>query len=411
MSIQEDILDPFGIDQLSEEMKRKEARERGIRDLDELNRARGLISLQAGEKVEPVQWLCKDFLTVGGSALLSAKPKAGKSSLTAALALAAASGTGAVRNLAGGWLLDFQAKPVPTFYLDTENPRSLALRRLTSLAKENGFELDPLLRSGALQVICLEGERPPFLNTDKPDLSRDLELAQEWGEKMGRKGAGYELMIIDVMSDSYPLDEYGRNENDPGMLSNHFRIINTLRKHSGACVLQLHHHKKGFGSDQEMASGHNQMLRKPETLCSLSDLPQEVNPGENLFCLRTVGRQIEKIGRVYLEAVSSQDRQCRIFRQVEEPRKEAKTPGRKSGDREAAALETLEAAVLKCPETFQGGRSFSRSEWVTAAERTGTVKRSKETLEGYLDSVLVPTGKVELIGLSPKRLYKLSKDS
>lgn len=413
MSAAEDPLDPFaGVDQMSEELRKKEARERGLRELDELEAGRGLTPLQAGEKVEPVQWLCRDFLTVGGSGLLTGKQKKGKSSLTAALALGAASGTGAVRTLAGGWLLDFQARPVPTYYLDTENPRSLALRRLASLSNENGLQLDPLLGSGALRVQCLEGaNRPPFLNTEKPDLNRDLEIASEWAEKMGRKGAGFELLVLDVQSHCYQEDSQGRDELSQGFISDFFRIINAIRKHSGACVLLVHHQRKGTGGGQEQASGSSQMLRTPETLCSLGAVPEDLNPeGRNLFCLETEGRQIERAGKVYLEAVSSEDRQCRIFRQIEEPKKEAGTPGRKSGDREAAALEALEAAVLKCPETFQG-RTFNRREWTEAAGRAGPVRRSKDTLEGYLDSVLVPAGKVELVSSSPVRLYKLRKDS
>ena len=392
----------------------RQIREEGRKKLDELNLARGLIPLQAGEKVEPVQWLCRDFLTVGGCALLSAKPKAGKSSLSADLAIGAASGTGAIRTLAGGWLLDFQARPVPTFYLDSENGRGLALRRFASLAKEKGLDLDPLISSGNLQVIStLEGDRPPFLNTGKPDLSRDLELASEWGSAMGRKGAGFELLVMDVQSDCYPEDEQGRDENSQGLMSDFFRIINAIRRESGACVLLVHHFKKGKGGDQEMAAGSSQMLRKPETLCSLSGLSEDLNPDENpnLYCLRTVGRQVEKAGKFYLEALSTQDGNCRIFRQIEEPKKEAKAPGRKSGDRRAAALEVLEAAVLKCPETFRDGRTFTRREWTEAAGRAGPVPRSKDTLEGYLDGEIIPAGKVELVSSSPVRLYKLRQDT
>lgn len=391
----------------------QQIREQGRKDLDELEGSRGLTPLQAGEKVKPVQWLCRDFLTVGGSALLTGKQKKGKSSLTAALALGAASGTGAVKNLAGGWLLDFQARPVPTYFLDTENPRDLALRRLASLSSENGLELDPLLSSGALRVQCLEGaNRPPFLNTEEPDLNRDLEIASEWAAKMGRKGAGFELLVLDIMSHCYQEDAQGRDELSQGFISNFFRIINAIKKESGACVLLVHHQRKGTGGGQEQASGSSQMLRTPETLCSLGAVPEELNPeGRNLFCLETEGRQIERGGKVYLEALSAEDRQCRIFRQIEEPKKEARTPGRKSGDRRAAALEVLEAAVLKCPETFRDGRTFTRKEWTEAAGRAGPVPRSKDTLEGYLDGEIIPAGKVELVSSSPVRLYKLRQDT
>lgn len=412
--------DPLGIDEAAAKLSREErdrrdleqmrqAREQGLRDLDALETAREMRPLQAGEKIEPVKWLCRNFLTEGGSGLLTGKAKQGKSSLVADFALAAATGTGAVRTVGGGWLLDFEGKPVPTYYLDTENARSLALRRLSSLAREKGLELDPLLRSADLRVNCLEAAlRPPFLSIEKPDLQRDLEIAAQWAERMGRKGAGYQLLILDVMSHCYQEDAQGRDELSQGFISDFFRIINCIKKESGACVLLIHHQRKGTGEGQEQASGSSQMLRTPETLCSLGPVPKDLNPEDRrLFCLETVGRQIERGGKVYLEGLSSADRNCLVFRQIEEPTKEPGEPGRKAGDRRAAALETLEAALLKSPETFKGGRSFNRREWTEAAERAGPKKRSPDTLEGYLDGELIKAGKVELISERPAKLYRL----
>ena len=57
---------------------------------------RGYSLLRSGEEVKPVDWLCQDFFTKESSSLISGKPKKGKSSLIQALALGAASGTGAV---------------------------------------------------------------------------------------------------------------------------------------------------------------------------------------------------------------------------------------------------------------------------------------------------------------------------
>lgn len=403
---------PSEIDELKREALRREIREQALQDLNTLEQTKGLRPLQAGEKIQPVEWLCKDFLTVGGSALLTGKQKKGKSSLIADLAIAAASGTGAVRTIAGGWLLDFEGRPVPTYYLDTENARGLALRRLDSLSKEKGLELGPMLSSGSLRVNCLEAaEQPPFLSREEPDLNRDIETASEWAEKMGRRGAGYELLILDVMSHCYQEDSQGRDELSQGFIRDFFRIINAIKKESGAAVLLIHHQRKGTGGGQEQASGSSQMLRTPETLCSLGPVPEELNPEDKLlFCLETEGRQIERAGKVYLEALSSENRACRIFRQIEEPKKEAKEPGRKSGDRRAAALEVLEAAQLKSPETFRE-RTFTRKEWTEAARRAGPGSRSEETLRGYLDGELIPAGKVELVSEGPVKLYKLRQDS
>jgi hypothetical protein len=404
---------PEELKKLQQESFLREMREQGLKDLDALEEALGLRPLQAGEKIEPVKWICKDFLTVGGSALLSGKPKKGKSSLVADIAIAAASGTGAVKSLSGGWLLDFQGKPVRTYYIDTENARGLALRRLDSLSKEKGLELGNLLSSKNLRVNCLEaGIRPPFLNLDKPDLQRDLDIASEWAEKIGRNGAGYEMLVLDVMSHCYQDDEQGRDENNPGFMSNFFRIINAIRKESGAAVLLIHHHRKGTGGGQEQSAGSSQMLRTPETLSSLNTLPEELNPEDKLlFCLETEGRQNEKAGKVYLEGLSTGKNGCRIFREIEEPKKEAKQPGRKPGQRRADALEVLEAVLLKSPETFQKS-SFTRTEWTEAAGRAGPKPRSKDTLISYLDGELIQAGKVELISqVSSTRLYKLREES
>jgi len=404
---------PAEVEKLQREALLREIREQGLRDLDTLETAREMRPIQPGEKVEPVKWLCRNFLTAGGSGLLTGKAKKGKSSLVADIAIAAASGTGAVRSIAGGWLLDFEGKPVPTYYLDTENARGLALRRLSSLSKEKGLELDPLLSSASLRVNCLEAAlRPPFLNLEKPDLQRDLDLASEWAEKMGRKGAGYELLVLDVMSHCYQEDAQGRDELSQGFISDFFKVINCIKKESGACVLLIHHQRKGTGGGQEQASGSSQMLRTPETLCSLGPVPDELSQEDrSLFCLETEGRQIERASKVYLEALSSEDRNCRVFRQIEQPTKEPKEPGRKSGDRRANALEVLEAALLKSPETFQGGRPFTRKEWTEAAGRAGPKHRSRETLEGYLDGELIGAGKVELISQGPTKLYKLREQS
>jgi hypothetical protein len=214
------------------------------------------------------------------------------------------------------------------------------------------------------------------------------------------------------MSHCYQEDAQGRDELSQGFISDFFRIINCIKNESGAAVLLIHHQRKGTGGGQEQASGSSQMLRTPETLCSLGRVPDELNPeGKALFCLETEGRQIERAGKVYLEALGSADRTCRIFRQIEEPTREPKEPGRKSGDRRAAALEVLEAALLKSPETFQQGRTFTRKEWTEAAGRAGPKQRSKETLEGYLDGELITAGRVELNSPGPPKLYKLREPS
>jgi RecA-family ATPase len=248
--------------------------------------------------------------------LLTGKTKIGKSSLARDIAIGAASGTGAVRIPEGGWLFDFAGKRQRTFYLDTENRKGLLLRSLGSLCSEKGEKLTALLEKEDLIYDPLEMERrPPFLSgaEDNPKILNHIQVAKRFGARM--RAAGVSLIILDEMSHCYQEDTQGRDELSHGFVRDFFRIINAIVSESGACVLLIHHQRKGLGKGVEMSSGSSQMLSKIDLLLTISKQDEELG----FFTLEKQGRQISSPGKVHLKASSTKDDACRIFIQISEP--------------------------------------------------------------------------------------------
>ena len=363
-------------------------------DFEKWHADRGHKFLQPGEPVVPVEWLCENFFTLKSSSLLSGKAKSGKSALVEAIAIGCASGTGAVKNLNGGWIFDFKGKKTKTFYLDTENSRSLTIRRLSSLTNELGLKLDDLLSSGDLTVDCLEASiQAPFLDPKRQTIADDIFSAKHWSDLI--KANGYGLVVLDVMSHCYQEEHGERDELSQGYMRDFFKIINVI-KDSGAHVLLVHHQKKGNGSGNEQASGSSQMLRTPETLCTLSKLPEDENPDGNLFTFYTEGRQIEKESKKWLRARGSKDGNCRVFEEVAAPIEEKKSPGRQAGERERIANDILDAVLDNNPDIR--GKYIGPSEWVREVAQLKNPKtewrKSDATLKEYLKSVLVKSERI-----------------
>jgi hypothetical protein len=363
---------------------------------------RGQRFLSAHEEPEPVDWLVDGFITFDGITLYSAKSKLGKSSLTYDLAIGACTGTGSIRTPEGGWLFDFKGKAVKTYYLDTENSRSLVIRRLESLANEKGSKSrQELLSSGALVVNCLESQRvPPMLLAGAQPIEKQVEEARGFGEVIGRDG--FRFLIMDVLSHCYPEDKQGRDEVDRGFIADFFKVANAIRsgaKKAGGkelCILLVHHHRKG-PSDQgnESASGSGQLLRTPTTLISVSKLPESRNPEGDLFEIVIEGRETRGARKI-LKARGTADGACRTFDQVEEPVKEKKLPGRQSGDRRKIAEEILDAVLFKDPSVAE--RQITPKEWLQLVARVNQAepewRKSEQTLRDYLTDELVKAGRV-----------------
>jgi hypothetical protein len=389
------VPEQIGPEQRAEEL-RKAGEAMAREDLVRWHSELGQTFLQADEEPKPVEWMVDGLMTFDGITLYTAKSKLGKSSLTYDLAIAGATGTGSIRTPDGGWLFDFKGKAVKTYYLDTENSRSLVIRRLESLAKEKGgTSRKNLLSSGQLVVNCLEVQSaPPFLALKRDTIEDDVERAREWGELLGR--AGFRFIILDVLSHCYPEDDQGRDENDRAFIANFFKVANAIRTGANACLLLVHHHRKG-PADQgnESASGSGQLLRTPTTLISVSKLPESKNPDGDLHEILIEGRET-KGARKILKARGTADGVCRAFDQVDEPVKEKKARGAPS-TATGLALELLEAVLLKEPE--KQGAVISPAEWLQVVKRVNLSvpewQKSDQTLKDYLKEVLVEAGKVE----------------
>jgi hypothetical protein len=355
--------------------------------------------IQADEQPMPVEWMVDGLMTFDGITLYTAKSKLGKSSLTYDLAIGAATGTGSIRTPDGGWLFDFKGKVVKTFYLDTENSRSLVIRRLDSLSREKGAgSREDLLASGRLVVDCLEVQNyPPFLDPNAASIDDHVSRAKEWGGLLGK--AGFRFIILDVLSHCYPDDKQGRDENDRGFIADFFKVANAIRTAANACLLLVHHHRKG-PADQgnESASGSGQLLRTPTTLISVSKLPESKNPEGDLHEILIEGRET-KGARKILKARGTADGVCRAFDQVEEPVKEKKPPGRQSGDRRRIAEAILEAVLFKDPDVKE--RQITPKEWLELVARVNQAfpewQKSADVLRGYLKDELVSAGRVLVI--------------
>ncbi len=385
----------IGPEQRAEKL-RKAGEELAQEDLVRWHKEIGQSFIQADEEPRPVDWMVDGLMTFDGITLYTAKSKLGKSSLTYDLAIAGATGTGSIKTPDGGWLFDFKGKAVKTYYLDTENSRSLVIRRLESLANEKGAgSRKDLLSSGRLVVNCLEVQNPPpFLDPKREKIEDDVRRAREWGELLGR--AGYRFLILDVLSHCYPEEKQGRDENDRAFIADFFKVANAIRTGANACLLLVHHHRKG-PSDQgnESASGSGQLLRTPTTLISVSKLPESKNPEGDLHEILIEGRET-KGARKILKARGTADGVCRAFDQVEEPVKEKKQPGRQSGDRRKIAEAILEAVLFKEPGLLD--RQTRPSEWLQLVSRVNEAEeewqKSPDTLRAYLTEELVSAGRV-----------------
>ncbi len=388
----------IGPEQRAEKL-RKAGEELAQEDLVRWHKEIGQSFIQADEEPRPVDWMVDGLMTFDGITLYTAKSKLGKSSLTYDLAIAGATGTGSIKTPDGGWLFDFKGKAVKTYYLDTENSRSLVIRRLESLANEKGAgSRKDLLSSGRLVVNCLEVQNaPPFLDPKRETIEDDVRRAREWGELLGR--AGYRFLILDVLSHCYPEEKQGRDENDRAFIADFFKVANAIRTGANACLLLVHHHRKG-PSDQgnESASGSGQLLRTPTTLISVSKLPESKNPEGDLHEILIEGRET-KGARKILKARGTADGVCRAFDQVEELVKEKKPPGRQSGDRRKIAEAILEAVLFKEPGLVD--RQTRPSEWLQLVSRVNEAEeewqKSPDTLRAYLTEELVSAGRVLVI--------------
>ncbi len=404
--------DPFGSPEeqkkveIAKELK-QESQEEAFAELVRWHKEIGQSFLQADEEPGDVDWMVDGLITFDGITLFSAKSKAGKSFMTYDWAIAGATGTGSIRTPDGGWLFDFKGKAVKTYYLDTENSKSNVIRRLESLANEKGFSRKDLIASGQLVVNCLEVQQaPPFLDPNRESIEDDVRRAKEWGKRLGR--AGFRFIILDVLSHCYQQAEPGQDENDRAFIADFYKVANAIRTGANACLLIVHHHKKGNeGQGNEMASGSGMLLRTPTTLISVSKVPESKNPEGDLYQITIEGRETKGTQKT-LKARGTADGRGRAFDQVEEPLREKKPLGRQSADHPKLAGQILDAVLFKDPDVKE--RQITLKEWLELVARVNQGepewKKPDLVLRGYLKELLVSAGRVKVISKA-KGVYQV----
>ncbi len=396
----EDQIQPLDYDvklKIAEQEMKLEQAVAGREIFEKWHKENGYTFISADEDPEPVDWMIENYITYNGITLFDAKSKLGKSSIVQELALGAASGTGAIKSLEGGWLFEFQGKPVKTYYLDTENSRSLIIRRMDSLAQEKGLNRKELLASGQLRINCLEVALiPPFLKPDRENIEDDIDRAKEWAAVL--KSEGVKFIILDVLSHCYQNEKQGRDEIDRGFIADFFKIINAIKSVTEAAILLVHHHRKGDRAGNESSSGSSQLLRTPTALISLFQEPEKDNPEGNLYTLEINGREI-KSRKKWLKSRSSNDDTMKVFDHVPEPVREKKSPGRPGGDRKKVALDILDAVLLDQPAIID--KQITPKEWADAVYKVSLMvpewQRAPDTVKDYLKKDLLIAGRAKMI--------------
>ena len=182
------------------------------------------------EPDEPVRWLVEDVLPAGGSSLVVAPPKAGKTTLARCLAVAVARGL--------AWL-GRDCSRGPVLYLALEERRDEVKRHFAKL----GARADDQIRV-YVQPAPRDG------------------LAALRGAVLAFKPA---LVIVD------PLFRLIRFEdgNDYAGVTNALEPLVALGRETGAHLMLVHHSRKGSGEDGEESLGSQALFAAVDSLLSI----------------------------------------------------------------------------------------------------------------------------------------------
>ena len=383
----------IGADERAERV-RKAGEDMAREELDNWFKDRGLVPLGPNEEPKPVEWMCKDVFTFECSSLFAGKAKAGKSCMAQSVAIGLASGKGAVKSLNGGWIFDSNSKRIKTLYIDTENSRSLALRRLSILAKDIGENLSELISSGYLTVLTLEGSHAaPFIKTENREgIKDDVELATRFGEIL--KLNGYRFIVCDVMSHTYQEEDSDRDELSQGFIRDFFKIITLLSHHRGHVY---YHHQRRDGTGSEQASGARRCYSR-----NIISYPGSRDLIPKDYTHSTVRQRNKRELFVKLSSI----RLCyQGIIEVPEPVKEKRAKGAPA-TADKIAREILAGVLLKAPELR--GREITPAEWVSQVNRVNALEtewqKTDETLKDYLRDVLTKAGLVEKVNTGIYRI-------
>jgi len=178
------------------------------------------------EPEERVRWIADGLLIAGGLSLLAGKPKAGKSTLARALAVAVAHGT------------PFLDRPVTAgrvIYCAFEDKRSELRRVFSSLGANAETSLDFVV-----------GRAPEGVVDEVDRIAREKKPA---------------LIVIDTLARFAGI----RDLNDYSEVTRALEPVVAIARETGAHVLLVHHAKKGSGSDPDGILGSTALFGTVDT--------------------------------------------------------------------------------------------------------------------------------------------------
>lgn len=208
---------------------------------------------QIYESKEEIEWLVADLLAVGSTSLMSADPKAGKSTLVRQL----------IRDVVkGGFFLDRKCKKGKVFYFAIEEHVTVVKSSFKRLGVTEADELfvhvgDPLTDNKA------EDFRDIILN-EKPA-----------------------LVVIDTLFDLIDVE----SENNYKEVKRELRKIRQLARESGSHILMVHHNSKGTKEDTRR--GNRGILGSQAIAGGVDSIMVIELEGKDRI-ITTTGREIER---------------------------------------------------------------------------------------------------------------------
>ena len=207
---------------------------------------------------EQIPWVFEDYLPVGSLVILAAKPKVGKTTLAYQLAVKVAKGEAFLeRSTRQGGVLILALE---------EHPRDVRLR-----LKELGGGLDNLyVHSGGLE----------------PN-QKNMETIEAFV-----KEHRITLILVDTLAMFWRLDD----ENDPSRLTKVVKPLLQLARHTGACVLLIHHFRKSEGEQGDEIRGSGALLASVDVAVRLY---RDANCSRRI--LKAVGRYADTPAELVIE--------------------------------------------------------------------------------------------------------------
>ncbi|MGP1346259.1 MAG: AAA family ATPase [Phycisphaerales bacterium] len=212
-----------------------------------------IISIADLPPAEEPDWLWPGFIARGGITLLSALPKAGKSTLMASL----------IRDLVRGGPLVGEPARGPTLILSEEPAPIWALRRTSQGVPDN------------LLLVHRDGFA-------RPTSAEWLDIIGVMADAVGERGV--DLCVIDTLGGCWPCDD----ENDSSATLAALSPLRALSE-AGAGVLVLHHARKAQGSNGTAHRGSNAIAGFPDILADMR-FYDELNDSDRRRILVAKGR-------------------------------------------------------------------------------------------------------------------------